>query len=484
MAVNFLADGTTVYGDLPDVKEDGIPLGMAEDPDEFLVADEFNALNKAVNDGYDFVNAATNNYYGLTDYASPPSPAGLGGTGEPGFLYLLDDGTLHLLYEGNDLDLTSQTLQGGYDNGGSSPTEIVLDSTRDGIIIKDADPTIGTVLFGVRADDDTPYFEVNKTFVNLGVDILPTATDTVSIGSNTYQLLDLVTSSLRARNAGAGSDLFIGGGNATSNSNDGGDINIQVGAGKDSGGGDTGTVTHGIVRFYRHSQAKPAFLILDENSGNNYALLTALAASGGGTTQDAPDIILRGHYWDGAISQDYDCVLRHDITATSPTSKFAVRIGGNEKLAIASGGAATFYGAASPNTDATLDLGSSSTHWGVIHGKRGSLKGTSITSGDIGLSGGWGNTASVGSVSGDDSHMEFTVTSAGTGQGANPTITITFKDGTWTTAPFVHAIRNGGAQATVTQDWTTSATQAVITWRGTPVAAETFTFSVWTLGAN
>lgn len=109
-------------------------------------------------------------------------------------------------------------------------------------------------------------------------------------------------------------------------------------------------------------------------------------------------------------------------------------------------------------------------------------KGTTPVAGDFALSAGWGSTASVGSISGNDNRLRFTVTSAGTGQGANPTITFTFKDKTWTAAPFAIVSRNGGSQATVVQDWTTTATTFVITWRGTPVAAETFTFEVQVTG--
>ncbi len=103
--------------------------------------------------------------------------------------------------------------------------------------------------------------------------------------------------------------------------------------------------------------------------------------------------------------------------------------------------------------------------------------GTALVAGDFALSGGWGSTASVGSVTGNDQAAQFVVTSAGTGQAASPTITITFKDGTWTAAPKMQVMRNGGDQPAIFPTWTTSATQLVITWPSTPISSETYTFN-------
>jgi len=101
--------------------------------------------------------------------------------------------------------------------------------------------------------------------------------------------------------------------------------------------------------------------------------------------------------------------------------------------------------------------------------------GTSLVAGDFALSAGWGTTASVGTITGFDQWMQFTITSAGTGQGASPTATLTFKDGTWTNAPIAVCQRADRAnQAGVHFTWTTTATTLVLTFGGTPVAAETF----------
>ena len=111
-------------------------------------------------------------------------------------------------------------------------------------------------------------------------------------------------------------------------------------------------------------------------------------------------------------------------------------------------------------------------------------QGTALVAGDFALSAGWGSTASVGSLRGTDQFHELVITSAGTGQGASPTLTLTYKDGTWTTAPVVRVNRQDFAsQATVTFTVTTqSATQYVLTFNGTPVAAETFRICVFVGG--
>lgn len=102
-------------------------------------------------------------------------------------------------------------------------------------------------------------------------------------------------------------------------------------------------------------------------------------------------------------------------------------------------------------------------------------QGTAHVAGDYALSGGFGTTASVAVATGsNDSRGRITITSAGTGQGANPTCTLTFKDGAWPAAPIAVVCRGGGSQNTIPVDVTTTTTTMVITFRGTPVAAETY----------
>lgn len=105
------------------------------------------------------------------------------------------------------------------------------------------------------------------------------------------------------------------------------------------------------------------------------------------------------------------------------------------------------------------------------------VTGSTIIPTDFALSAGWGTTASLSSAIGHLMRGRFTVTSAGTGQGANPTITLTFRNSQlFLNAPFMQLVRNGGDQITIGHSWTTTTTTVVITWIGTPVAAETYTF--------
>jgi len=110
------------------------------------------------------------------------------------------------------------------------------------------------------------------------------------------------------------------------------------------------------------------------------------------------------------------------------------------------------------------------------------IGGTPLVAGDFALSAAWGATASVGSISGTDQACQFTVTCAGAGITSNPTTTLTFHDGTWTTTPIAIVMRNGGNAYTFQLTWTVSPTQIVITFNGLPKAAETFTFVVLLFG--
>lgn len=110
--------------------------------------------------------------------------------------------------------------------------------------------------------------------------------------------------------------------------------------------------------------------------------------------------------------------------------------------------------------------------------------GTAIVAGDFTLSAGFGTTRSIASITTGTRDMRglFSVSSSGTGQAANPTITLTFKDGTFPAAPFAMVSRNGGSQPTVQTTWQTTATTLVITFVGTPVAGDTFGYSYMVMG--
>lgn len=120
---------------------------------------------------------------------------------------------------------------------------------------------------------------------------------------------------------------------------------------------------------------------------------------------------------------------------------------------------------------------------GVSEGQRFKAAGTALVAGDIAISttGAWGDTsdATVGSVTGNDQWFQWTITAGGANTGANPTIVVTFTDGTWTNAPIVLCNRQDfNAPATVTVTVTTAtATVLTLTFDGTPTATNTYKFA-------
>jgi hypothetical protein len=104
-------------------------------------------------------------------------------------------------------------------------------------------------------------------------------------------------------------------------------------------------------------------------------------------------------------------------------------------------------------------------------------QGSSLVTGDVGsLSAGWGTTASVSSVSGNDVIGQINILSNGTGQNINATFTLTFHDGTWTTAPLCLIVRSDGnaPQGAMVPNAMT-ATAATFFFNATPVAGTTYT---------
>ena len=116
--------------------------------------------------------------------------------------------------------------------------------------------------------------------------------------------------------------------------------------------------------------------------------------------------------------------------------------------------------------------------------------GTTLVPGDFTLSAGWGTTASVSvdSVS-NDQKFRITVTSSGTGQAANPTITLAFVDNVvsgqkWTVAPICVAGMGTASTGTKAQITTGSLSPniLVLTYNGTPVAGSTYIIDAIMLG--
>ena len=114
--------------------------------------------------------------------------------------------------------------------------------------------------------------------------------------------------------------------------------------------------------------------------------------------------------------------------------------------------------------------------------------GTDVVAGDFVASAGWGNTPAavitVGSNSNDTSGS-ISVFTGTAGLAANPTITLTFKDGTFTNQPVILVTRNASVlNAPTTAFWASSgtATTAVFTFVGTPGASLSYALDYHVLG--
>lgn len=116
--------------------------------------------------------------------------------------------------------------------------------------------------------------------------------------------------------------------------------------------------------------------------------------------------------------------------------------------------------------------------------------GTVLVAADYVLSAGWGTSPVFTAVRGTDQAATFTIQAKVT-VGANPTVTLTFKNGTWTTAPIVVCSRTeivgatGAPSAAVQNEFvptTVSATQIIFTFNGTPVANSTYGCSFICMG--
>lgn len=107
-------------------------------------------------------------------------------------------------------------------------------------------------------------------------------------------------------------------------------------------------------------------------------------------------------------------------------------------------------------------------------------QGTNLVAGDITLSAGWGNTATVsvtwGTNNSQDSRGRISVTANGTGIAANPNIQWTFKDGAYPVSPVI-VVSRGDVAAPSSGYWqnlTTVGTTGLIFFVGTPVAGNTY----------
>jgi hypothetical protein len=114
-------------------------------------------------------------------------------------------------------------------------------------------------------------------------------------------------------------------------------------------------------------------------------------------------------------------------------------------------------------------------------------QGTPVVVGDwtitgLGL-GSWGTTASVVTVSGNDTAGSVVIACSGTGQTANPGFRLTFHDGAFPAGPVALAARGDGfAPAVPANTFGTTTTTALFGLNGTCVAGVNYAFYYWVIG--
>jgi len=139
-----------------------------------------------------------------------------------------------------------------------------------------------------------------------------------------------------------------------------------------------------------------------------------------------------------------------------------------------------FSGLLSPQAGVTVTGGDVTVAGNFVNAKRlASTSGTAVVAGDFALGAGWGTTATVSFISpgSTDTRGQIRITSSGTGQAAQPSIIFTFKDGTYSTSPFM--VATSGTNFTDLTDknyWYVAAapTTATFIFGGTPVAARVY----------
>lgn len=104
-------------------------------------------------------------------------------------------------------------------------------------------------------------------------------------------------------------------------------------------------------------------------------------------------------------------------------------------------------------------------------------QGTSLASADVSISAGWGATATK-SITGTDMNGLITIGAAGAGQVANPTVTVTYKDGSWPTSPRVQVHNaSGGTTGHIARVTSMSSSSFTFTAEFTPVAGTSYTYT-------
>ncbi len=161
------------------------------------------------------------------------------------------------------------------------------------------------------------------------------------------------------------------------------------------------------------------------------------------------------------------------ITGNSATTGLAIR---NNNVAT---NTVTFQKADQTTVGAVTNLGLAT--WARMDTRQG----TAHIAGDWSLSSGFGSTASVSGINATDGGGSVVIASAGVGQAANPTATLTFKDGAFSTAVLFVTTRTDTDQPTIQFLHKTSNTTSVqLVFKGTPVAGESYGFNFFAVPAK
>jgi hypothetical protein len=108
--------------------------------------------------------------------------------------------------------------------------------------------------------------------------------------------------------------------------------------------------------------------------------------------------------------------------------------------------------------------------------------GSSLSASDFSLSG-WGSGAQIFLYSNSaDQRGQVQILPGGSGIGTNPTVTLTFHDGTWHQYPFAVVGRNDTCAPAGAATWSINPTTLTITFQGTPVAGCYYTFTWLIIG--
>jgi hypothetical protein len=167
---NFIEDGSTPFGSISGSVFPKTNLSPLLVPAANGVQDvDWNTYGQSLLDVRNWIRGGK--WLAMTEQAADPAPSGLGGIGQPGYIWIKQsDHSLHIHTNGSDSVVGGGggggTLQAAYNAGGAGPQLIVLDPTKLGIVIQDNVAPIGDTLFAVQADSGTTYL---RTLADLTV---------------------------------------------------------------------------------------------------------------------------------------------------------------------------------------------------------------------------------------------------------------------------------------------------------------------------